>query len=147
MKTKPFIFFLFLASSFRALTQISVIAVAQYQYSVYHKGTPPTYYEGRYLGKSLISQGQDAYYEDKWSDVYTLTVSVFTGEYINELLNNNSYENNTILCLIKWDSGGVSFIKVNNYTYPNKLITEEGLGKIKLTGYDKKNNYWEIDIQ
>lgn len=130
-----------------AYTQISVIADAQYQYSVYHKGTSPTYYEGGYIGKVLISQGQDAYYEEKWSDVYTLTVTVVTGEYINELLNINSYENNTILCLIEWDSGGVSLIEVNNYTYPNKIITEEGLGIIKLTGYDKKNNFWEIDIQ
>jgi hypothetical protein len=127
-------------------TQILVTAEAQYQYSVYHEGTSPTYYEGGYIGKVLISQGQDGYYEDKWSDVYTLKVHVLTGEDVNELLDKIVYDETALICFIKWSNGGSSLIEVNNYTTQDLIFSEDGLKEKSLTGYDDEERYWEIII-
>ena len=145
---KIFLFFyLFLFSVPYVNSQVKLNCYAQYQYEIYHPEKPATYYQGSYIGNSMITQGKPGYYETKWSDLYQLEISFFSGEMLNEYYDTNRYNSDGIFAIVKWNNGGVSFISINNYTINSKEIIESSFqsGTI-LKGKDQDNRNWEIAI-
>jgi hypothetical protein len=133
-----------------AATQI--LCKARYLYKVYHPATPPSYYEGKITGKIPIpGTGTDAYYEKKWSNNYTLNIMFFSGYELNELLNEDAFNDNSIIAAIEWNNGGYSTIIIKGYKTDLKSMTIKGIkydkdGEIisKMTGYDEEGRFWEI---
>jgi hypothetical protein len=144
------ILFLILSTNIYAGTEI--FCKARYLYQIYHPPVPPAYYEGNIIGRIPIAgTGQDAYYENVWSNTYTLNVKFFSGYELNEYYNQNSYNDNAIIAIVSWDDGGYSVITIENWVTNLKSITEEeikyssnGERISSMIGYDKEGRYWEF---
>jgi len=126
-----------------AMTEI--LCKARYFYQRYNE---PVYYEGSTIGKIPIRKG---YYENVWSNTYTLNVKFFSGFELNEYYNQQSFNNNSIVALVSWNNGGHSLIIIKDWTTNLKYMTEKEVKytsegeKINLiTGYDLENRFWEF---
>ena len=152
MKKILLLFFLTIYSSAFASTQI--FCRARYLSEIYHPPVPPEYYYGSEIGSIPIAgTGSDGYYEKVWSNTFSLNLNFFSGYELNEYFNDNSFNDNSIVALVKWTNGGRSFITIESWTTGLKNITEDELkftstGEriYNITGYDDDGRYWEINI-
>jgi hypothetical protein len=132
---------------FWSFTQNSVVASAQYLYRVYHPGTEPTYYEGSRIGTVMTSQGEQGYYQKKWSKVYTLNFRVFSGKNLNDAFKQSRYNDLAIIFIVEWSNGGFSLIEINNYSFHQGIdFTKVDFKGKSLTGIDDDDRYWEITV-
>lgn len=124
----------------------------RYYYKKYHKPIPPAYSETQTLGRHPIAgTGRKGYYENKWSNTYSLNVKFYSGYELNKFYNSSSYNNNSIVAIVSWTNGGQSFIVMKRWFTNLKVMTENeikfntnGERVRKMTGYDSKNRLWEF---
>ena len=120
-----------------------------YEYSIYHEPTPPSYYEGKVIGKTLITYGTDGYYEQKISNTYTLEVCVAGGKELNAATSSSNYSENSIYIIVIWSNGGKSTIKVDNLSSNTGIINQTDIttsGEYFFKGYDDENRLFEISL-
>jgi len=117
---------------------------ARYKYETYIKGTEPTYYEGKTIGRVQTSSGTQGRYVETWSNTYTLSVSFYSGKEINDYLGTYTYSTYNVYAIVEWSNGGVSLVKLNK-TISSDIVSESDLNSVyMITGVDNENRNWEI---
>jgi hypothetical protein len=128
----------------------------RYIKKIYHPPVPIAYYEGSLVGRQpLFGSGRDGYYENVWSNTYTINVKFYSGYELNELYGQTGLDDNSIVAMVNWNNGGTSFILINKWVTKLKYINEKEIKYdnateeriTKMDGYDKDGIYWEINLQ
>ncbi len=142
---------LFFILSFFFISDVSAfvkgVCNVRYKYSVYHEPTPPSYYEGKIIGKTIIDYGTAGYYEYKWT--YTTEIVVTGGKELNGLTGTFNYAEKSIYILVIWSNGGETIIEADNLSSNTGIIEKEtfkNAGQFFYTGFDDDKNYFEITL-
>jgi hypothetical protein len=154
---KKYLFFIFLfISSIQIFGECTLLCNIRYFKRVYHPPIPDSYVETKTLGRQKIfGTGKEGYYENTWSNTYTINVKFYSGYELNELYEQSGLDNNSIVAMVNWDNGGTSIILINKWITKLKYIDEKeikynnatGERITKIDGYDKDGIYWEINLQ
>ena len=136
---------IFLLYCYDSFAYTEILCRARYLYQRYNE---PVYYKGSTIGNVLIRNGS---YENVWSNTYNLNVKFFSGFELNESLNKQAFQDNSIIALVNWDNGGRSLIIIETWTTKLKYLTEieikynsDGVRISYITGYDTENRFWEF---
>src|SRR4051812_46343851 len=111
----------FLLLSILTHAECTILCRVKYYHKIYHEATPNATMKTETLGtQPIFGTGRDAYYEDVWSNTYTLNVSFYSGYEFND----TRFEINDIIAIVKWNGGGYSTIKIEGWSTDTKYITE-----------------------
>lgn len=156
---KKYLLFIFLLiPSIQVFGECTIHCSIRYVKKIYHPPIPDSYVEGNIIGRQqLFGTGRDGYYENVWSNTYTINVKFYSGYELNELYGQTGLDDNSIVAMVNWDNGGTSFILINKNKWITKLkyVNEKeikydnatGERITKMDGYDKDGIYWEIYLQ
>lgn len=158
MKKYLLFFFLLLIPTIHVFGECTLLCSIRYVKKVYHPPIADSYVEGSIIGRVQISgTGREGYYENTWSNTYTINVKFYSGFELNELYGQTGLDDNSIVAMVNWDNGGTSFILINKNKWITKLkyVNEKeikydnatGERIPKMDGYDKDGIYWEINLQ
>lgn len=145
----------FLLSINSLFSSCVIFCNAKYTYKVYHKATPPAYYEGPTIGRvPIFGTERKAYYSTEVSEMYSLNITFASGYEFNEVLNEIKYNPSDIIAIVKWNNGGSSIIVLDNfyttmnYVNEQEIIFENSTKKriYQLNGVDLDGRIWEINI-
>ena len=93
-------------------------------------------------------------YQNVWTNTYTGNVIFCTGYELNEELGSYTYNDNSIIAIVKWNNGGVSVVTILNWSTKLKYLTEEellidnntGESISGMNGNEKNTRYWEFNF-
>lgn len=151
-RTRNIVLTILLLTSTLAFSGTEFVCKVRYFHKIYHPAVAPATGYGSEIGTYTIpGTGSDAWYEDVWSNTYTLKVKFFSGYELNDHYNNSAFNDNAIVALVTWDNGGYTFIVIKGWTTSLQVMTEaevkyntKGERISYMTGYDNEKRFWEF---
>ena len=159
---KLVLLFVLIFVQFNSFAKCVITCDVRYLKRVYYdQSTNVGNYYGDQVGSNTIYAppggllyGNNKGYEDVWSKTYTTNVTFFSGYEANEFIGSQTYNDHSIIAIIKWDNGGSSCIVINKWITNMKYIDAKEVMYYNTTGekievvygQDAKDFWWEIEF-